>query len=180
MKERTGWSWSLGGSVIASLCCFGPAVAALVGVGGASFLLGLTRYRLPLLIIGLGFALLGVGMALRQSARTCDREQHRRNLWRFPTVTLITFVATYGLLTYVFPVAVYNVLGATSGIREVRSERPAAPAPASPSQLPDDAAPSRSAPAQEALPLSQEGPAPATPTPEAGLRRVTLAVSGMT
>ncbi|RMF28053.1 MAG: hypothetical protein D6759_16540, partial [Chloroflexi bacterium] len=74
MKERTGWSWNLGGALIASLCCFGPAVAALVGIGGASFLLGLTRYRLPLLIIGLGFAALGVGTALRQSARTCDRE----------------------------------------------------------------------------------------------------------
>lgn len=105
-----GWAWSLGGSLVASLCCAGPAVAVLLGLGGASFLLGLSRYRIPLLLLGLGFAVLGVVRALRRSRQACSLEQHRRNLWLIPGVTLATFAVTYGLLTYAFPTAVYNSL----------------------------------------------------------------------
>ena len=46
----------------ASLCCIGPAVVAVVGVGGAVAAAGLKPYR-PLLIL-VSMALLGVGFWL--------------------------------------------------------------------------------------------------------------------
>jgi len=157
---RTGWTWGLGGSLFASLCCLGPAVAALVGIGSASFLLGLSRYRIPLLLAGLGFAALGLARALRQSRQTCTLEQHRRNLWLFPAVTLLTFAATYGILTYVVPTAVYNSLS------------PSVTA-ASPAQTGGEAKPAEQKP-QTGVSI----PATAPPTP--ALHRGTLAISGMT
>jgi len=162
---RSGWTWGLGGSLFASLCCLGPAVAALVGIGSASFLLGLARYRLPLLLVGLALAALGLVRALRRSRQTCSLDQHRRHLWLFPTVTLVTFALTYGILTYLVPTAVYNSLGASG----------AAASPASPIPTEERATEQPGG----LLPVEVQGPATSTPT-ATDLRRVTLAISGMT
>ncbi|NOZ06445.1 MAG: hypothetical protein GXP41_08870 [Chloroflexi bacterium] len=165
---RTGWTWGLGGSLFASLCCLGPAVAALVGIGSASFLLGLSRYRIPLLLVGLGFAGLGLAKALRQSQQTCSLAQHRRNLWLFPAMTLLTFAATYGILTYVVPTAVYNSLSPSVTAASPVQTKGGAEQPSVPSQ-------------PEAQPPAAGQP-PATPTqpPAVTPHRVTLAISGMT
>jgi len=157
---RTGWTWSLGGSLFASLCCLGPAAAALVGIGSASFLLGLSRYRVPLLLAGLGFAVVGLIKALRQSQRTCSLDQHRRNLWLFPTVTLLTFAATYGILTYVVPTAVYDSLSPAATVSS--AVRPGGAG-------------------TESGEKPQTGASvTVTPTTAPAPHRVTLAISGMT
>jgi len=206
----SGWVWNLGGSVVASLCCAGPAVAVLLGLGGASFLLGLSRYRVPLLFLGLGFAALGITRALRRSRQSCSPDQHRRNQWLIPGVTLATFAVTYGLLTYVFPTAVYNSLTPAAAQETEQAGEPVGASPAYPA-LPNaqQAAPlpepteKRGAqvdlePAQVQLqpnpePAATEPQSPASsqpttdqvsssaePEPAAGPRRVTLAISGMT
>lgn len=188
---RSGWTWSLGGSLFASLCCLGPVVAVLFGLTGVSFLFGLTRYRLPLLVTGLGFAGLGLVMTLRQSRRVCNLEQHRRNLWLFPTVTLATFAVTYGVLTYIVPTAVYNSLepspaAASSVQKGDRTVQPEA-LPQGEVQAPANPEPALSVPAgredrtgQPEAPSSAEAQPPANPAPAAGPRRATLAISGMT
>jgi hypothetical protein len=154
---RSGWTWSLGGSLFASLCCLGPAVAAFVGIGSASLLLGLSRYRVPLLLAGLGVAVLGLAKALRQSRQTCSLDQHRRNLWLFSTVTLLTFAVTYGVLTYVVPTAVYNSLGSSVTA-------------ASPVQIERDAQ-------QAGAPSETEVQTPATPAPAAAAWNVPACLS---
>lgn len=188
--SRPGWTWSLGGSFFASLCCLGPIVAVLFGLTGASFLFGLARYRLLLLLTGLGFAGLGLATALRQSGRTCSPAQHRRNLWLFPTVMLTTFAVSYGLLTYALPTAVYNSLSpslaATSPVRgEERTAQPEAPpqgevqatAAEQPPFVPEQA---EERTAQSKAPSPAEAQPPANPAPAASPRRATLAISGMT
>ena len=54
----------------ASLCCVGPAVVAVVGVGGAVAAASLKPYR-PLLIL-LSMALLGLGFWLTYRPRAAD------------------------------------------------------------------------------------------------------------
>ncbi len=179
------WNWSLGGSFIASLCCVGPAVAALLGIGGASFLLGLTRYRIPLLLAGLAIAGIGTMQALRVSRRTCSPQEHRRNQWLVPSITLATFAITYGVLTYIFPTIVYRSIKPAAASAPAQ---PAQPEGASSSQTqtsptlksatptaaptPRDTSPAVSAPT-EAQPT-------ASPAPAVSLRRAALAISGMT
>lgn len=110
LKGETGTRWGLGGGLIASLCCLGPTVAALFGLTSASFLFGMLRYRPYFLAAGVVFAVAGVGLALRRSRQTCDVVQHRRNRWLFPAAALLSFGASYGLLTYVTPTLVYRSL----------------------------------------------------------------------
>ncbi|HEY66462.1 MAG TPA: hypothetical protein G4O02_18075 [Caldilineae bacterium] len=177
---RSRWTWSLGGSLIASLCCAGPAMAVLLGIGGASFLLGLTRYRVPLLFIGLGFATLGLMRALRLSRLTCSSDQHRRNQWLFPLVTLTTFVVTYIVLAYVFPTAVYNSLKTPSGPSTDRSAQLETPSPVRTQALIDSQS-AASTPTRTVQFEASAGTQPlASPTSAIRLRRATLAISGMT
>ncbi len=66
MKEDIARNFSLGGSVAAALaasaCCVGPLVFALLGIGGAGFLVALEPYRPVFTVLTLG--LLGVGYYL--------------------------------------------------------------------------------------------------------------------
>lgn len=186
-RVTTRWSWSLGGSLIASLCCVGPAVAALIGVGGASFLLGLARYRIPLLLVGLVITGAGTVQALRVSRQTCSLREHRRNQWLVPSVTLISFIVTYGVLTYVFPTAVYRWLSPApaSSTKPVPQRQEPPPRQI---QMPTGSKPSPTVMVQMAAPAEPPGLAtppadarPATPsTPTTRLRRASLAISGMT
>ena len=186
-RVTTRWNWSLGGSLIASLCCVGPAVAALIGVGSASFLLGLARYRVPLLLVGLVIAGVGTVQALRVSRRTCSPREYRRNQWLVPSITLVTFAATYGVLTYVFPTVVYRWLSPASALStepvtqqqespslQIQSPAGSTPIPAATVQMAAPAEP----PTPAASPAESKTEAPAAAT--TGLRRATLAISGMT
>ncbi len=102
--------WSFGGSFLASLCCVGPAVAAIIGVGSASALVGLSRYRLPLLMGGLLITGIGVAFTLRQTRATCSPTEYRKRQWQVILTTLAVFALTYGTLTYIVPTLVYRSL----------------------------------------------------------------------
>jgi len=66
MKQDIARNFSLTGSVAAALaasaCCVGPLVFALLGIGGAGFLVALEPYRPMFTVVTLG--LLGVGYYL--------------------------------------------------------------------------------------------------------------------
>lgn len=70
MKQEVARNLSLGGSVSAALaasrCCVGPLVFALLGIGGAGFLVALEPYRPAFTMLTLG--LLGVGYHLTYRA----------------------------------------------------------------------------------------------------------------
>jgi len=129
-QSGSGARWGLSGGLIASLCCLGPTVAALFGLTGATFLFSMLKYRPYFLALGLIFMLAGVGLALRRSRQSCDVTQHRRNLWLFPGVALLSFAVSYGMLTYIAPTLVYRWLTPAASVS--RSVEAAANAPVVP------------------------------------------------
>ena len=98
--------WSLTSSLFSSLCCVGPAVAALIGVGSASILVGLSRYRIPMLLLGLGLTLTGAYLTLRRLRGTCTPSAYRRYRWQVPLTALVTFGLSYIVLTMGVPALV--------------------------------------------------------------------------
>lgn len=103
VKSHHGFAWGLGGGIIASLCCLGPIVAVLLGLSGASTLFSVTNYRPYFLVAGLVLTAGGVALALRRSRSCCPVQEHRRNLWRYPTMALVTFAFFYGTFSYLLP-----------------------------------------------------------------------------
>ncbi|MGH2601565.1 MAG: hypothetical protein ACRDJ9_19545, partial [Dehalococcoidia bacterium] len=90
-ETSRGLRWSLGGGVLASLCCVGPLVAILLGVGGAASMLGLLRYKIEFIAVGLVVTLVGIALALRRSKTSCSVKAYRRNRILIPAVSLLTF-----------------------------------------------------------------------------------------
>jgi len=98
----------------------GPAVAIALGVGGAA--LGLSRYRLEFLAVGLTVMLLGLGLAARRRLSCAAPAMRRRHLGQLLVAWLIPFALAYGLGAWLVP----NVLLSWTGAQAT----PAAPAPA--------------------------------------------------
>lgn len=88
-----GFLWSLGGGLLASLCCVGPLVAVLIAGGGAASAVGLVRYKLEFIAVGLLVTLIGIGLALRRNKACCSVKTYRRNRILIPAVSLTVFTA---------------------------------------------------------------------------------------
>lgn len=149
-RSKQGVAWGIGAALVGSLCCVGPVVAVVMGLGSASFLLSFTAYR-PL-FLGASFLLMGAGAVImvRRSRTCCSVEQQQRNLWAYLVVSLITFASSYGLLTYVIPILAYNAVG-------------------------EAASPTTAAPTEQGLPNSI-----VEQTTSQGLRQAVLGIDGMT
>jgi len=96
----------------------GPAVAIALGVGGAA--LGLSRYRLEFLAVGLTVVLLGLGLAARRVLSCAAPAMRRRHLGQLLIAWLISFALAYGLGAWLVP----NVLLSWTGV-EATTRRPA-------------------------------------------------------
>ncbi len=90
-STRRGFLWSLGGGVLASLCCVGPLVAVLVAGGGAAGAVGLVRFKFEFIAVGLVVTLIGIGLSLRRNKACCSIATYRRNRILIPAVSLLTF-----------------------------------------------------------------------------------------
>ncbi len=84
--------WSLGGGLLASLCCVGPLVAVLLGVGGGASVLGLVRFKYEFVAVGLVVTLVGIALSLRRSKTGCSIAAYRRNRVLVPAAGLLTFL----------------------------------------------------------------------------------------
>lgn len=93
-------AWGLGAGLISSLCCLGPAAAALLGLGASSSLAGLQLGRAPAIALGLTALAFGVVLALRRGA-ACALPPARR--LRSPLITLACFGMSYTLLAVAIP-----------------------------------------------------------------------------
>ncbi|MGH2532625.1 MAG: hypothetical protein ACRDJW_09995 [Thermomicrobiales bacterium] len=87
-----GLHWGLVGAVLASVCCVGPLVAILVGVGGAAGAVGLVRFKWEFIAVGLVVTLVGVAISLRRSKARCSVNAYRRNRILIPIVSMATFL----------------------------------------------------------------------------------------
>jgi hypothetical protein len=91
--------WALGGGLLASLCCIGPPVAVLLGLSGASFLVGLTLYSPYFYGGSLLLLLVGYIYIRRRQATVCSTTEQRRNIWLLPIVMAGVMTGSYLLLT---------------------------------------------------------------------------------
>jgi hypothetical protein len=89
---RRGLLWGLGGGLLASLCCAGPLVAVLIGVGGATGAVGLVRFKWWFLAVGFAVTLVGIGLALRRTKVRCSVQTYRRNRILLPVAGVLTFL----------------------------------------------------------------------------------------
>lgn len=89
--SRAGFLWSLGGGLLASFCCVGPLVAVLIAGGGAAGAVGLIRFKLEFIAIGLLVTLIGVALTLRRTKACCSVKTYRRNRILIPAVSLTVF-----------------------------------------------------------------------------------------
>jgi len=96
------------GALAAVLCCLGPLIPILLGVGGAAALFGLDRFK-PL-FIGLGLLILAAASwaAVRKQNRCCTAPSRKRNA---QTVAMIFGIGIgfYLLLQYAFVPAIASV-----------------------------------------------------------------------
>ena len=84
-----GLLWGLAGGLLAALCCAGPLVLVLIGVGGATTAIGLVRFKWEFLFAGLAVTLAGVGVSLRRSNAGCSIAAHRRNRILLPILGVL-------------------------------------------------------------------------------------------
>ena len=128
-KGSLGWGGL--GALVGSLCCLGPAVAILLGLGGAGFVAGLASYRPYFLLASLAI-MGGIGLALRRSLHCCSLEEHQRNLWLYPTLALSVFAVGYFLLVNIVPSLIYGWAGASADSAASAKGAPAEPAAMTP------------------------------------------------
>lgn len=86
--------------LIGGMCCLGPSVAALLGLGASSALAGLAFGQGLTLAAG-GAVLLAGGYLARRHRRACARPGQVS--WRALAALLIAFGLSYGLLGYLLP-----------------------------------------------------------------------------
>ena len=97
-KLRAGLAGALAG-LAGSLCCLGPSIALLLGLGSSSALWELALDQRLALAGGVALLLAGMALALRE-ARACALGQAR---WRGPLTVLVVFVLSYGALGLLLP-----------------------------------------------------------------------------
>lgn len=87
-----GLLWGVGGGLLAALCCAGPLVAVLLGIGGATSAIGLVRFKWEFLAIGLVVTLAGIAVSLRRSKTRCSVAAYRRNRILLPVVGVLVVI----------------------------------------------------------------------------------------
>lgn len=76
MNNKTLICTSAGGTVIAAICCFTPALVLVLGAAGLSAWLGWIDYvLLPALVIFAGLTLYAATRILKDRARKAEAEQ---------------------------------------------------------------------------------------------------------
>lgn len=101
--QKTTLIGSIISAILASVCCLGPIVFAVLGISGAGFILKFEQYR-PL-FIGVAAALLGTGFYLtykKKPAEQCEPGSHCANPNSGRLNKIILWVATVLVALFVF------------------------------------------------------------------------------
>jgi copper chaperone CopZ len=87
------------GALFAALCCIGPLVPILLGLGGATALFGLDRYKPWFIGLGLLILALASWFAVRKQNRCCAVKSMARNVKTVATI-FCTGIGAYLLLQF--------------------------------------------------------------------------------
>ncbi len=99
------------GGLIGTVCCLLPAVAIAIGLTGglAATLVGLGRFRLYGIIVGLAFVAFASWLSVRRRRSCCNDEQYKRLKITVPLTMLLSFGAVYGLVMYLILPLLYKI-----------------------------------------------------------------------
>lgn len=93
------WLPGLAAGVLGTLCCTGPVVSVLLGLGGASILLGLDQFRPVLISLGI-LVLAGASWYAVQHRRTCCAKRSRVKETLLIAIVFSTGIFAYAALQY--------------------------------------------------------------------------------
>lgn len=135
MKKTDKQTFSIGGltALIASLCCIGPLVLIMLGLGTASTALSIGSKKPYFLVFGLIFFVVSLFMFVRYRRKNiCEgcstKEQEHKRIINTVLVAFITFIVLYALLVYAIvpklaPIVYKNVEKETNKIVSVENLR---------------------------------------------------------
>lgn len=101
-QEKTtneAMTWGVLSAIVASLCCVGPLVLILLGVGGASTALSI-GYRKPY-FLAIGLVVLGVAFYKTYRKTGCEEHLTRGRRWLIFGGSFLAAALLYYLLTFV-------------------------------------------------------------------------------
>lgn len=98
--EGSALKWGIVSAFIASLCCIGPLVLVLLGVGGASTVLAIGSRKLYFLLFGLFVLVIGLTLLYRKSCCLSKPLSWKQQLFIFGGSVLIAILLYY-LLTFI-------------------------------------------------------------------------------
>lgn len=98
--EGSALKWGIVSALIASLCCIGPLVLILLGVGGASTVLAIGSRKLYFLLFGIFVLAVGLTFLYRKSCCLSKPLSRKQQLFIFSGSILIA-VLLYYLLTFI-------------------------------------------------------------------------------
>lgn len=109
---RRSMGTGLGAALIASLCCVIPLIALILGIGGASALLVLGKFRPYFIGASLVFLVIALSLVLHRNERNecCSLEEKRRNQFLLPLYVLGTYLVIFSLVTYFVTPRLYSQL----------------------------------------------------------------------
>ena len=102
---------AVGGLISTGICCLLPAVVIAIGLTGglAATLVGLGKFRLYGIIIGLVFVAFASWRSVRRRHSCCNDEQYKRLKITVPLTMLLSFGAIYGLVMYLIVPLLYKL-----------------------------------------------------------------------
>ncbi len=107
---KKGAKSGLIGGTLAALCCIGPLVIVLFGLGSVSFALSIGKYKPYFLGLGFLFMIFAIVLHLRKKNKTCDINCFSVNgikrEWSFIVSIAISMGITYVLALYVIVPAI--------------------------------------------------------------------------
>lgn len=98
--DNSALKWGAVSAFIASLCCIGPLVLVLLGIGGASTVLAIGYRKIYFLVFGLLVLVVGLTFLYRKSCSNRKPLRHRQQLLIFGGSVVIA-VLLYYLLTFI-------------------------------------------------------------------------------
>lgn len=98
--EGSALKWGIVSALVASLCCIGPLVLILLGVGGASTVLAIGSRKLYFLLFGISVLAVGLTFLYRKSCCLSKPLSRKQQLLIFGGSVFIA-VLLYYLLTFI-------------------------------------------------------------------------------
>lgn len=114
---ESGIKIGIAGGLLASICCIGPVVVILLGlgVGSITFALYLSQYKLHFLALSTVFVAFAIVLYLKKKSKTCGMNclspEGIRRERNFVIRTVVIMLVFYLFMMYVLTPSIIGILG---------------------------------------------------------------------